>query len=167
MSLETFSEKLRMAGSWLARLGAVALAAMMVVTTVDVAGRYLFNAPILGVFELTEFLVLIVIFSFLGYTQAHKGHVSVDFLMTRLPEKVQIGVDLFNHGVCLVLMGLITYMGVDNALELIEYGERSPNLAIPNYPFAFFLALGCAVMCLEFIRDLIALWTAFRGRDRS
>jgi TRAP-type C4-dicarboxylate transport system permease small subunit len=35
---------------------------MMCLTTVDVVGRYVFNSPVLGAFELTEFLVLILIF---------------------------------------------------------------------------------------------------------
>ena len=52
-------------------------------TTVDVVGRYVFNSPITGVFEITEYLVLILIFSFIGYTQSQKSHVAVDLLLAR------------------------------------------------------------------------------------
>ena len=58
---------------------------MMGLTAADVACRYIFNRPIIGVFELTEYLVLILIFSFIGYTQSQGGHVSVDLLLPRLP----------------------------------------------------------------------------------
>jgi TRAP-type C4-dicarboxylate transport system permease small subunit len=138
-------------------LGAVALVIMMLLTTVDVLGRYIFNSPILGTYEMTEFLVLIMIFSFLPFAQSEKTHVSVDLLVALFPKRVQANIELFNHAVCLGVMVLITWMGVEKAFELKLVGEASPNLKVPDYPFVFFLALGCIVMCFEYIRDLIRL----------
>ena len=158
MDGKALSHKLGRFSSLLAYLGAFALFVMMALTTADVVGRYLFNTPILGVFELTEFLVLILIFSFLAYTQSHKSHVSVELLVNRLPGKIQVYIEIVDHVVCLLLMALITWMGFDKALELLEVGEASPNLGIPDYPFVFFLVLGSAVMCIEYIRDLIRLF---------
>jgi len=158
MDREAVSYKLGRISSVLAYVGACALFGIMCLTTADVAGRYLFNKPITGAFELTEFLVLIVIFSFLAYTQHSKGHVSVDLLVSLFPRQIQKYIALFNHSLCLVLMGLISYMGVMRALELLEYQEASPNLGVPIYPFVFFLVLGCVVMCIEYIRDLMRIF---------
>lgn len=158
MNIKAVSEKLGLISTVLAYVGALSLFGIMCLTTADVAGRYLFNAPILGVFELTEFMVLILIFSFLAYTQFAKSHVSVDLLVSIFPEKLRKYVALFNHSLCLILMGLITYMGFKRALELVEFGEASPNLGVPYYPFVFFLVLGCVVMCIEYIRDLLGLF---------
>ncbi len=163
MRLQVFSEKLGRISAALAYVGAFSLFCIMCLTTADVAGRYLFNAPITGVFELTEFMVLILIFSFLAYTQSGKGHVSVDLLVSRFPEKMQTAISLINHSLCLVLMGLITYMGFERALELMEYQEASPNLGVPIYPFVFYLVVGCAVMCIEYIRDLLRLFGERKG----
>jgi TRAP-type C4-dicarboxylate transport system permease small subunit len=102
-------------------------------------------------------MVLILIFSFLAYTQARKSHVSVDLFMMHFPKRLKHVIEIFNHLACLVIMALITWMGVDKALELMETGESSPNLALPTYPFVFFLVLGCAIMCIEFIRDVIMI----------
>lgn len=143
--------------SWLAYVGAAALFFMMILTTLDVAGRYLFNSPILGVFEMTEFLVLILIFSFLAYAQSNKAHVAVELLVAQFSDKLQVWIDLFNHTVCLLLMVLITWMGVRRALELMAVGGASPNLKVPAYPFVFFLAFGCAVMCIQYLADLVRL----------
>lgn len=156
------------AASWLlARVGAVALFAMMLLTAVDVAGRYVFSSPIVGAFEITEFLVLILIFSFIGYTQREKGHIAVDLLFTRLPKRAQIILDILNHLIALILIGLMAWMGYKLGFELIEVGEKSSNLGIPRYPFAFFLALGCLVMCIEFIRDLMRFAMSCSGKDLS
>jgi TRAP-type C4-dicarboxylate transport system permease small subunit len=74
-------------------------------------------------------------------------------------------IEIVNHLVCLLLMGLITYMGVEKALDLKEVGEASPNLQIPAYPFVFFLVLGCAVMCIELLRDILELFPSGKQKD--
>lgn len=157
MKRKSMLKKMEALSSLLAYVGAFALICMMLITTVDVAGRYLFSKPITGAFEITEFLVLILIFSFLAFTQAGRGHVSVDLLFTLFPRRLQIAVDLVTHTICLILMILITWMGVVKALELMAVGGTSPNLKIPTYPFVFFLALGCTVMCIQYLVDIIKL----------
>jgi TRAP-type transport system small permease protein len=157
MNLKTTSRKLGIFSSIFSYVGAAALFSMMCLTTLDVAGRYIFNHPITGVYELTEYLVLILIFSFLGYTQSKNGHVSVDLLLPKLPARLKAVIDLLNHLVCLVLMAVIFWMGIETALELRSVGEASPNLGVPDYPFAFFLAIGCLIMCLEYLRNIIDL----------
>ena len=153
----SFSKKIQKVSSILGYFGAIALFGMMLLTTIDVVGRYLFNAPLMGAFELTEYLVLILIFSFLCNAQSHKDHVSVDLLFNKFPRKFRKIINICNHVACLVLMALIAWMSYFKALELKEVGEASPNLVIPDYPFVFFLVLGCIVLCLEYIRDIILL----------
>lgn len=165
MDTKTIVTKFSVFSSILSKLGAVALAGMMVLTVIDVAGRYLFNTPVLGAFELTEFLVLILIFSFLAYAQSQKRHICVEILADLLPQKVQFVSQLINAIVSIVLFVLITYMGINKAIELIGTGESSPNLVIPNYPFAFFLALGGFVMCIEYAKDIILTLT--KGKEDS
>ncbi len=140
---------------YLSRLGCVSLFAMMCLTVVDVVGRYVFNSPILGAFELTEFLVSITVFSFLGYAQSQKIHVTVDILFDRFPKNFQGLINLVNYTVCVILLFLISWKGFEKALEALETGEKPMNLPVFDYPFVFFLSLGCAVMCIEFIRDII------------
>ena len=157
MDVETFSKKLGLLSTWLSYVGAVVLFALMCLTAVDVACRYLFNAPILGVFEITEFMVLIVIFSFLARKEIKKNLSQVDLVIELLPKRFQRYIDLVNHAICLILMGLITWQGILRALEMKEVGEASPNLQIPDYPFVFFLVLGCLALCFEYVRDLFRL----------
>ncbi len=157
MDTETVLKKLGWLGNKMSYLGSAALFLMMLLTTADVTGRYLFNKPILGAFELTEFLVLILIFSFLANAQAAKTHVSVDLLLGRLPKKWQTVVRSLNHAVCLGLMGLFVWMSALRSMELKEYAEASSNLGIPKYPFAAFVVIGFAVLGLEYIRDLIRM----------
>ncbi len=150
MPVQTFLRKMGVFSSFLSKLGAIALVGMMGLTTADVICRYLFNSPILGAFEITEFLVLILIFSFLGYTQAQKSHVSVDLLTSLFPRKVQLIIDLINHTVCFLLMLLISWMGTLNALDLMDVGERSPIWRSPIIPSRSFWRLAASSPLLNF-----------------
>lgn len=136
-------------------LGSIALFGMMVLTTIDVTGRYLFNSPLMGAFEITEYLVLILVFSFLGNSQSYKVHVSVDLFFQKFSKKVRLIAELFNHIACFAFTALIGWMSFLKALELKEVGEASPNLQIPDYPFVYFLVVGCIVLSLEYLSDII------------
>lgn len=155
MNLLSLSNKLHLTSRYLRYIGSISLAAMMFLTTADVAGRYFFNSPILGAFEITEYLMSLLVFSFLAYTQSEKGHISVDIVFDRLPQRLKCVVYRFNHLACLLIMLFVTRMGVQRAIELAHSGERSTLLKIPVYPFAMFLVIGCAVFCIEFLIDLL------------
>jgi TRAP-type C4-dicarboxylate transport system permease small subunit len=128
---------------------------MICVTVVDVGGRYLFNAPILGAFEITQFLVLVIVFSFLGYAQAKKSHVTVDLFFERFPPKAKTVISIFNYFVGIFIFLIIAWMGFEKAVESFRTGEKPLNLGIPNFPFVFFLSFGAAIVCVEFLRDII------------
>jgi TRAP-type C4-dicarboxylate transport system permease small subunit len=140
---------------WLSCVGNVALVLMMVLTTVDVCGRYFFNRPVLGAYEITEYLMLIMVFSYLALAQAEKAHINVDIVYNRLPHKLQAILERFNYLVCLVLWLLVVGMGVFNVYELKRSGDMSTLLKIPDYPFGIFLVIGGIALCMEFFSDLV------------
>ncbi|MCF8092874.1 MAG: TRAP transporter small permease [Desulfotignum sp.] len=140
---------------FLSRLGCVALFAMMCLTVVDVVGRYVFNSPILGAFEITEFMVLVMVFSFLGYAQAQKAHVTVDIVYDKFPANARRIIAIANYIISFIVMLIVCWMGFEKAVETWQTGEKPLNLAVLNYPFVFFLSFGAMVMCIEYIRDVI------------
>ena len=56
---------------------------MMALGTCDVLGRYLFNKPILGTFEIFEILLPAIVLLGLGYTQESNAHVRVEIFVSR------------------------------------------------------------------------------------
>src|SRR6476660_736194 len=78
-------------GVWLDRaLGAAAavlLFYLMALTTADVIGRYIFNWPLRGAFELTELMLLTLIFAGLPLASRADEHVTLDFIDMTMGEK--------------------------------------------------------------------------------
>ncbi|MEJ2639825.1 MAG: TRAP transporter small permease [Desulfosarcinaceae bacterium] len=156
MAIPPESKKRRSLSTYLSYIGNGAIFAMMLLTTADVIGRYFFNAPVLGAYEITEYLMLIMVFSFLALTQSAKAHISVDIVFNRLPAGLQHILQRLNHVICLLLMILVTWKSFERIWELKKTGEASVLLKIPDYPFAVFLVIGCLVFCLEFLKDIFS-----------
>jgi TRAP-type C4-dicarboxylate transport system permease small subunit len=116
-------------------------------------------------YEITQYLIAILIFSFLGYAQAQKIHVTVDILYNIFSIGVRRGINLLNMTVSLILMILISWKGWEKAAEAMETGDKLMNLPVPDYPFIFFLTIGCGIMSIEFVRDIIR--TLFRQIDQG
>lgn len=135
-------------GTWLVMV-------MMLLTVTDVALRYVFNRPIKGTFELTTFMMAIL-FSFgLAYTQASKGHVAVDLVISQLPQKAQTIIGSITCFMSLVLFCLATWRTFVYAKNLYVKHEVSGDLLLPTAPFAFLTALGLLLMCLALLIDLV------------
>ena len=147
-------KKKRSLSTYLSYIGNIALAVMMLLTTADVIGRYFFNAPVLGAYEITEYLMLIMVFSFLALAQSSKVHISVDIVFNRLPARLRPVLERFNHLICLLMMILVSWMSIQRIWELRKTGEQSLLLKIPDYPFAIFLVIGCLAFCIEFFKDV-------------
>ena len=142
----------------LAYAGSYVLFGMMLLTISDVIGRYIFNSPITGAFEITEAMMVTMVFFFIGYAQAKKSHVAVDLVVNLLPEKLRVIIDIITHTLSLLMMILIAWMSMLRWLELMRIKEYTAILHIPVSPFLLILALGCFVFCIELGKDTFKLF---------
>lgn len=133
----------------------VVLGILMLLTTADVALRYLLNRPIAGAFELVEFMIVIVAFLTMAHTQTEKGHISVEFVMARLPQRFQIVINRIISFLSLGLLSLITWRTVVLAQSTRVALERSPLLHLPVYIFMLVAAFGCVLFCLALLVDVV------------
>lgn len=125
-----------------AYLAGIVLLLLALLTTADVVGRYFFNAPIIGVFDLTHFSVLIMVFLGLGYCGFRGGHVAIELLYDRLNRRTARILDRLINLIGCILFVVIAWQTVVQSIDVKEYGEASQLLLIPYYPFYWLLALG-------------------------
>lgn len=140
--------------NWVA---AVAVIIMMVLTCADVILRF-FRHPIPGTYETVGLLGAIVVSFSLAHTSVMRGHISVEFIVQRLPKTAQIVVDGINSLLGAALFGLITWQSMLYALNLMHTGEVSLTLQVPIYPFVYGIAVGsgmlCVVLFIDFFKSL-------------
>src|SRR5262245_31790705 len=147
------------AGSWLDRvLGAAAailLFGLMALTTVDVVSRYFFNWPLRGAFEVTELLLLTLIFAGLPLASRVDEHVTLDFIDALLGTT---GRSLLRRAVDLVcgviILGLAWRVWV-KAGKIAGYGDTTDVLRLPVAPFVYFMTLMVLVTGLVHLGKVI------------
>jgi TRAP-type mannitol/chloroaromatic compound transport system permease small subunit len=139
----------------MSRIASVILVLMMFLTVTDVFLRKVFNRSILGTVEVSEFLLLIIIFFTLAETEIFNGHVKVDLVIGRFGGRVQAMVDMVTQIVCFFLCGLITWSTLVYSEQMRASGEVSQDLWIPIYPFVYIVAVGCAILALTVLINFL------------
>lgn len=135
-------------------LACAAVVVMMLLSTADVILR-LFGKPIPGTYELVGFLGAIVVSFALVFTSMEKGHIAVEILVEKLPQRAQLSIEAVCNLIGALLFGVIAYQAVLYALDMKQSGEVSLTLQMPPYPFIFGIAAGCALLCLLLVADFI------------
>ncbi len=127
---------------------------MMLLITTDVILRYLFNNPLPGTYEISEGLMVIIIFLALANTQARKGHLRVVMIVSRMPLKVRTAFELFALLFSLSVLSLIAWQGAIAALRAWRLEEIS--MGVIGYPLWIpkaALFLGCVALSVRFVVD--------------
>ena len=137
------------AGAWLDRaLGAAAavlLFGLMLLTTADVIGRYLFNWPLRGAFEITELSLLALIFAGLPLASRTDEHVTLDFIDAALGASGRRLLRRLVDLVCgIIILGLAWRVWI-KAGKIAGYGDTTEVLRIPVSPFVYFMAAMVAI----------------------
>lgn len=120
-------------------LAATALFAIMALTLVDVSGRKIISTSLPGSLELTELLMVVVIFAGLPLVSLRAEHVvfdSLDPLIEKTILRAQgLVVDLI---VAALLLGMAWLMWT-KAGQMGEYGDTTAQLKIAQSPFVYLM----------------------------
>ena len=130
----------RRADAVLGIAASVLLLCLMLVTFVDVVARYLFNRPIRGAFELTELILLVLIFAGLPLVSHGDEHVTMDFIDRMLPARAVPLLIRVVHGVVAAVFLFLTWQVLIKAERIAGYGDTTDVLRIPVGPFVYFMA---------------------------
>lgn len=128
---------------------------MMCLTTADAAGRYLFNRPIAGAYEVTE-KYLMVAMVFLGLSYAYRGgaYIRVTFLVDHLPRGIKI---LFDYLAQLVSIAYCAVLLVATAQQFLRVAADRMTLSaveIPVSPAYLLVPVGLLFISVLMLLDL-------------
>jgi TRAP-type C4-dicarboxylate transport system permease small subunit len=134
-----------------ARVGACFLIPLMLLTSADVFSRDLFNTPIPGTIELSQYLLAVFILLGIAYTQQVKGYVEVTLLTSRLPPRARSILSIIATLLSLFIILVLVWQGW---VVGIEEQTVSDMLRIPQYPFRILVAVAAFLTCLELLIGL-------------
>src|SRR5690606_35366943 len=118
---------------------------LMTLTFVDVVARYLFNRPIRGGFEVTELLLLVLIFAGLPLVSHADEHVTMDFIDRLLVGRARRWLNAIVNAVVAAIFAFMAWQMVIRAGRTSSYGDATDVLRIPYGPFVYFMAATLAL----------------------
>lgn len=121
-------------------IAALTLFALMLLTCVDVIGRYFFSRPLPGGFELTELAMGALIFTSLPLVSLRRQHVRVDLLDHLVPVSIRVAQQTLLDVVAAVCMGAIAWRLWVRAADMARAGETTATLQIIVYPLVYYMA---------------------------
>lgn len=144
-------------------VGAAFLVGMTLLTCVDVVGRF-FKHPVFGSVELVTLMgVFGVVFS-LPFTHDTKGHIGVELFVTKLPRKTRAFIDLCTACCSFLFFGLVTWRMFDYAWKMMESGEVSMNLELPEYLTIVVVAFCFVVFSLIIFKGIVENFEEMRRK---
>ena len=151
----------------LAWVGYAAIIAIVLMVFIDVCGRYFFNTPLRGSFELVEQIMICLGGFSIMYSAAKRGHVVVDVILTRFSKLNQT---ILNSIFSLVGFGASIVMGYYvyqyGLRQLKPYPQTTDLLGVYTSPFHFALAAAMVLCSLIFLIQLFDFW-AGEGGDKE
>lgn len=121
-------------------MAAMALFSIMWLTLVDVTGRKFFSHSVPGGLELTEILMVIVIFGALPLVSLRSEHVVFDSLDAFIPDWLKGFQARLVHLVCAGVFGFLARLMVMRAERFAEYGDTTVHLQLAIAPVAWLMA---------------------------
>lgn len=139
---------------------------MMAFVSAEVVMRYGFNSPIPGHLELSELLLLAIVFLAVSYTQRTHGHVGMDLVLDAMSPGLRRRATVLNLAVSIVVCAIIAWFSAKNALQLWEYDDVTMTEPyFRTWPWASTIALGYGLLCLRMIAQLLSIISPDRFPD--
>jgi TRAP-type C4-dicarboxylate transport system permease small subunit len=121
------------------------LLAMMVLTVIDVVARYVFNRPLRGAFEVTELMLVVLIFAGLPLVSYGDEHAVMDFIDRLLGPTGQRALWRAVQTVCAAFMLGLAWLVWLKADRIWAYRDATDVLRIVYGPFVYFMAVMLAL----------------------
>jgi TRAP-type C4-dicarboxylate transport system permease small subunit len=156
VAMERILNKAKVLIRSLSVIGGITLGIMISLTVADVILRC-FRRPILGTYELVSLFAVVVIGFCIPSTSWKKGHVCVDFLISRFSKSTRNFFNIITRimGIWLFVMfgwNLILY-----GMDIRKVGEVTPALHLPFYPIIWALGFCCIIQSLVLLCDILKI----------
>jgi len=136
-------------------VAAVATFSMMLLTTADAGGRYLFNRPILAAYELTtNYLMIAAVFLAMPYAYRQGANIRVTFLVERLGRKARLVIDHLVQIVSILYCAALVVATFQQARHVLRTGTTFVTMELPLWPAHLVVSIGLFVTTLMMLLDL-------------
>jgi TRAP-type C4-dicarboxylate transport system permease small subunit len=136
---------------------------LMVMLLIEVLTRYLLQSPLSLAEELGGYMLVAITFMGLAYTWKEKGHVRVELLISRFPEKARQRIRFITLIAATIFTIPLIKACYDLLLDSILFSSRSGGwLRTPLVYPQTILIIGSVLLFLQLLAEIIKATMAFK-----
>lgn len=145
----------------------VVLILIAILTFIEVIARYIFNHSIVGVQEISELSIVVVLYFGLSYSTYNRSHVKVDVILNAMRPDANMITQGTMSLLCILFSAPAAYQVMKQGLVFVENGRTTNLMHIPYWPFYLAAAFGLALTSIEFLLDGIRWFAEARAWRRD
>ena len=131
----------------------VVLIFMTVSINFEVLMRYLLNRPTSWVVDSNSYALVFMTFLSAAWVLSREGHVKIELLVDRLPEKARRIINAATSIAGVILCGLFSWYGVVITHRAIVQKEMLvESIIVPKWPIVAVMPIGGFLLMIEFMR---------------
>jgi C4-dicarboxylate transporter DctQ subunit len=136
----------------------VALAAMTVVTFVQVVLRYVFGTGFVWSLEVTQYLFAWLVLIGMSYGVRTQAHIAIDVVTRRLPARTAHVVALIALALSLAYCAAMIYGGFVFVDRLVALGNDARDIPLPRWLLAVVMPFGFALLAVRLLQAARDAW---------
>jgi len=149
---------------WLAILGAVSIAVMMVINFTDIIGTKFFLRSVPGALDISEELMVLLTLLPIAFIALERGHIRITLLEEHLPRIVRFILQILQYVIAMLITGFITWRVFVQFQKTVEFMDLKEGLDLPLWPAN--LAVVIAFGFLTLVWMLLLAKTLVVGSER-
>lgn len=150
-----------------AKIGMASIFILLLLTVADVIGRFIFNHPIPGTFELTKILFALSVFFSLSVSQYRGENLGITLIYDRCPLRVRGVMDIFSSILSIGTFSTAFVQTIRYAIRMKNANTVTSVLRWPMYPWIIIASIGIVVLVLALFLDFSAAVKEIKGEEKN
>ncbi len=144
--------------------GAFTSLLMVILVTAHVLSRGILNKPLIGMVEIEELMIVVLVFCGIAYTQITGNHISVDFVTIRLPKRIKDLLSVATSLLTTIFLFILSWQSLVQSKGQMANGTATFDLQIKLYWIMWIVAAGFFIFGLS---TLVSFLKITHGTIRS
>lgn len=140
--------------------------AILIVIMIDVIGRNFFAAPLSWAIEGSGLFLIGAIFLAVPRVELDRGHILLDILYARYPDRAKWVCDMATRAVCCVWMLAATLRSSVEIYTSFKLEESGTDFRAPFWPMRVVMTLGFLLLTLALLYNVVDSYRKLRARRK-
>ena len=136
-------------------VGAALIVVLMSLTVGEVIGRYVFNRPIKGSYEMIEYFMGVAVTFTMAYVMVKSRHIRIELLLNLFSQRYRAALEALAYFFGMATFGIVTWQMFLFEEEMRLKAEGTPILMVPVAPFVLVVTIAWGIFSLTCLVKLV------------